>query len=300
MYSIDGHNLEELGFLASRSENSNMAILGAWDMPVRTGKTHHSWAEVDEPYLRKDEIFFAGRDIGYSFFTIAETREHALDLCYNLFDLLGSFDNLKQFDANGYGIFDVYVKDEIIIEYIGDGICRGVIPFRQPIVDLEGTILNANNVAPAIDGISFSQFGITVLDIKNEFNRPAPKDGKITAYGSEGYHIGKTGFRSINLNLLIEHDDYSSFQSSVQSFIALLASPNARTLNINGTVRECFAKDGFKFTSIYQEGSGYFGTIDLKLTEIRVLSDYTIFSDASGNILTDGNGVPLSEIFKQQ
>lgn len=301
METLAGQNLQALGLIPGQAERSNICLAGAWDMPARDGKTSHTWAEGNglQPYLRADEIFFTGTDLYYTFLIDTPSRANALEKCYTFYDLLGSFDELKPFSSE-FGEFEVYVKNEIRVEYFNDGLCKGLLQMRQPVVDLEGIIPAADNMHPGIDGISFEQLGFILMDVAGDFNRPATKDASYTKYGSEGYQITKQGYRTLKLSLLLDQPSYTLFSSSIQSLKALLAQPNARVFMNEGLARECFAKDGFKVTSLYQQGDGYCATIELVLTEIRVLADYTIFTDSIGNILTDGNGVPLSEIFKQQ
>ncbi len=297
---LGGHNLLELGMIDGQADGSNICLTGAWDMPVRTGKTHHEWAEGFEPYLRADEIFFGGTDLDYTFYIDAARKQDAIAAIYAIYDTINDFTELKTFESAEFGSYEVYIRDEIRIENILDGFCRGVLRMRQPVADLTGTIPPPDNVAPSIDGISFAGLGMTLLDITDDMNRPQAKQGKYTVYGREGCRIGKPSFRTLVLRLLVDRPSYSLFNASISSLRALLSAPNARVLNIDGYTREVFAKDGFKVSSVYSQGTAYSGIIDLKLTEIRVLTDYTILADGGGNILTDGHGVPLSKIFKQQ
>lgn len=300
IYNLGGNNLKDLGLIAGQADSSNIALVGAWNWPIRDGKTHHEWHDCIEPYLREDEIFFAGRDLQYHYFIQANSRQQAIEKSYALFDVINAFDELVPFGSDEFGYFDVYVKQEIKADYLDHGYCKGVLTMRQPVVDLDGDVPAIDNLYPSIDNISLEGLGIKVIESAGEYNRPAAKDGKFTIYGREGFKITKQSFRTIQLKLMLVQPSYALFNNSIKSLYAILSAPNARFFDKDGIRRECFAKDGFKVYNMWQQGNAFSAMIELNLTEIRVLTNYNVLGDASGNILTDGNGVPLSEIFKQQ
>ena len=140
--------------------------------------------------------------------------------------------------------------------------------------------------------------GFAIVSMIDQFNRPSAKSANVTAYGYEGYKVAKTKARTLNLELVGSFATYNAYNSAMQSLKALLASPNARTLIHNGITREFFAKDGFKVDKLYKQGERYVCTLKMALTEIRVLDSYNLFTDSSGSIFVDGNGVPIAEILK--
>jgi hypothetical protein len=299
-YYLNGKNIADYGIIPGQSNNSNLAIAGCWDMPVRTGKTYHEWPDENgiEPYLRADEIFFAGRDITFTFYVAASDRETAIKKCYALYDDINSFTGLVPFSSDLYGSYNVQVKDEVKIEYLGSGYCKGVITMREPIVNLTGIAFDTDFQRPSIDDCSLQSMGFAIVSMTDQFNRPGAKPAEVTAYGYEGYKVAKTGPRIFNLELAGSFGSYYEFNMSIRGLAAMLAKPNARTLIHNGITREFFAKDGFKLDRMQKEGEQYKCTLKMALTEIRVLSTYNLFTDNAGNILTDGNGVPLAEILK--
>jgi hypothetical protein len=299
-YYLNGKNMTTYGIIPGQSSNSNLALSGAWDMPSRIGKTFHEWPDENgiEPYLRSDEIFFAGRDLTFTFHIAATDRNSAITKCYALYDDINAFTGLVPFSSDLYGSYQVLVNSEIKIEYMGGGYCKGTLIMREPVVNLTGATITADNIAPSIDNISLAKLGFVITSMTDQFNRPAAKSATVTAYGAEGYKINKTGARTFNLQLAGSFATYSDFSSAIQSLTALLASPNARTLIHNGITREFFAPNGFAINQMQKQGSAYVCTLTIKATEIRVLSTYNLFTDNQGNILTDGNGVPLASILK--
>jgi len=299
-FFLNNQDLTQWGLKPGVIEGCNIALSGAWDMPERTGTTHFQWPDDDgvEPYLRADEIFFAGRDLYYSFLLEAETKEAALRKSYVLFDAISGFNGLVLFRSDDFGTFNVYVKDQIKVDYLGHGWCKGVIPFREPEADLSGVIPTPDYIYPGIDNISFAKLGVILSDSVGEFNRPDTLNGAFTAYGHEGYQVTKPAFRQIKLSFLINQPSYEAFNNIIKTMYALFSKPNARTLVLENVTREVFAKDGFKVTGVQRVGAGYFGKLDIELSEIRVLETWNLLTDASGLILTDASGVPLTEILK--
>lgn len=209
-YLLNGQNLEQFGVIPGRAPDSNLAISGALDMPSRLGKTHHEWPDENgiEPYLRADEIFFGGRDISFHFFIKAIDRESAVKKCYGLFDLINSFTGIVLFASTLFGSYQVIVKDEVKIEYMGSGFCQGVLTMRQPIVDVAGSIPTANNQHPSIDKISLKKLGFEVVSMTEQYNRPGAKSTEVTAYGYESAKVNKIGYRTINLELVTQQFTY--------------------------------------------------------------------------------------------
>jgi hypothetical protein len=269
-------------------------------MPSRIGDTHYEWPDEKgiEPYLRADEIFFGGRDLTFMFLVKATNRETAQSKCFALYDDIDAFTGPVPFSSDLYGTYQVLVNNEIQIKYLGSGYCKGTLVMREPVVNLTGAAFTTDTVTPSIDGISLKKMGFVIRSTEGQYNRPAAKKANVTAYGFEGSKVTKSGMRTFNLNLAGSFTTYAAFNSSVRSLAALLALPNSRTLIYNGVEREFFAKDGFKVSKLYKQGTRYVCAIDLKLTEIRTLNTWNVLTDNSGNTLIDGNGVPIAELLK--
>jgi hypothetical protein len=268
--------------------------------PSRIGKTHHIWPDDNslEPYLRADEIFFGGRDLSFHFFIKASDRRTAVLKCYGMYDFINSFTGPVPFSSLNYGSYDVLVNNEVKIDYIGSGMCKGLLTMRQPVVNVAGNIPPTDNYpGPSIDKISLASLGFEVVTMTDQYGRPAAKSTEITAYGYEGAKVAKVGHRTINLELITQKNGYQfGFLPTIKTLMALLAAPNARTLIHNGITREVFAKDGFRVTMLYKNGEQYTAKVMIPLTEIRVLESYNLLTDVSGKILVDGSGIPITEI----
>jgi len=302
VYFLNGQNMQDqFGIIPAKAPSSNIALEGAWDMPARIGKTHHIWHDDNslEPYLRADEIFFGGRDLSFHFFVKAADRRTAVLKLYKMYDFINSFTGPAPFSSINFGSYDVVVNNEIKIDYIGSGMCKGVLTMREPVVNMNGGIPPADgDGASSIDKISLSTLGWEVVSMTDQYGRPAAKSTEVTAYGYEGAKVAKVGHRTINLELVTQKNGYTfDFLPTIKTLMALLAAPYARTLAHNGITREVFAKDGFKVTMLYKNGEQYTAKVMIPLTEIRVLETWNLLTDNQGNTLTVGV-IPLTEILK--
>jgi hypothetical protein len=303
VYFLNGQNMKDkFGIIPGRAPSSNIALAGAWDMPSRVGKTHHIWPDDNslEPYLRADEIFFGGRDVSFHFFIKASDRHTAVLKCYKMYDFINSFTGPVPFSSLIYGSFNVLVNNEIKIDYVSSGMCKGVLTMREPVVNMTGYIPPADTSSQSsIDKISLASLGWEVVSMTDQYSRPAAKLTGVTAYGYESAKVAKVGFRTINLELVTQENGYQfNFLPKIKTLMALLAAPDARTLIHNGITREVFAKDGFKVTMLYKNGEKFTAKVMIPLTEIRVLETWNLLTDGSGLILTDGTGIPITEILK--
>ncbi|WP_316743816.1 hypothetical protein [Pedobacter antarcticus] len=299
-YYLNGKNVNDYGIIPGQESNSNLALSGPWDMPSRIGKIYQEWPDENglEPYLRADELFYGGRDLSFTYFLQGDSREEAMVKSYQLYDDINSFNGLIPFSSDLYGIYQVYVSGEISVEYLADGWCKGVIPMREPVVNLLGDLPTPDNGSPGIDNMSFESLGFKLITMKSQSDRPGIKAVERTAYGYEAAKIGKATFREFDLTLAIIKPSYTQFKSAIQGLMHLLSRPGARTLDYNNIKREFFAKDGFKVTKMQKQGEKYVAVLEIKLSEIRVLETWNVFTDISGLLLTDKNGRTLTEILK--
>lgn len=135
VYKINDIDMGTYGIIPGQAPGSNIAISGQLDMPARIGKTHESWDDHDgsEPYVREGDINLGGRDIVFYGLVSAASKLAALAALKSFFDLISAADGLLELEC-GFGSWQVYVKDEIEVEYIGNGWCTIVMPFRQPVI----------------------------------------------------------------------------------------------------------------------------------------------------------------------
>lgn len=301
-YTLNGIPFSDYGIVESQIQGGNVALQGAWDMPVRIGKTFYDWGDEDgiEPYLRADEIFLGGRDIKFSGFIQGDSRESVLN---NIGDFLSSIDESQLMELSGdLGKWMVYISSEVSVEYFyEDSFAAVEFTFREPVVTFENIELPAmDNSSESIDNISWDSLGITLLTLKNDLNRPLIKSRQVTAYGIERYEGSKRGFRQLAFKGIIVQPGYKSFKDVLNRLYKLFRSPNARTLKMpDGTVREVFVKDGFQVTNLSIEEAEVIADLDITFCEIRQLQNWNKLTDSSGLILVDKYGQPISEISKK-
>jgi len=302
MYTLNGIAIEDFGITASQIEGGNIAISGAWDMPTRIGKIYHDWGDEDgiEPYLREDEIFLSGRDIQFYGFMKVESREEYLDKIDRFYSQFKTKD-LISFSSIDFGTWSVYLNSEVSIEYdYYNAFAQLRFTFREPVVEIAAVDFPAKDHGEYnIDGYSWSGLGITFLELHNDLNHPAPKDNNLTAYGYEGYSIGKRGFRELIIKAIVVQDDYTAFKRVLNRLSFLLSKPNSRILRFaDGTQREVFVKDGFKVTNVNVEANQVIAELELKFAEIKELQNWNKLTDSTGLTLVDKYGQPLTEILK--
>jgi hypothetical protein len=298
-YFLNGKELSEYGLLPARTSDSNLALAGAWDMPSRTGKTHHVWPDGEglEPYLLDKEIIHGGRDLIFNFHLKASSRETAFIKCNAIYNDIARFTGLVPFSSTYFGTHNILIKEEIKVKYVAGGFASGTLIMREPIVNVNGVLPVADSITPSIDDISLQTMGFEVKSMTDQYSRPAAKSFNVTAYGYEGYKVMPAGFRTINLELVGRFESYAAFSDSMKNFAYLLSRPNARILIHNNIAREVFSKDGFKVTSLYKNGSAFFVQVMVPLTEIRVLDIYDQYTDNAGDVLTDNDGNIITGIF---
>jgi len=313
-YFLNGKNLKTAyGITALQAEGSNLAISGAWDFPVRTGKCFHDWGDDDgiEPYVSAEEIRFAGRDIVFVGMVSAATEKQALVSCYKLYNDIGGFNSLVPFEAEGLGKWMVIVKSEIKAEYIGSGYCKITITFREPVCDLSGILptnkLEYNPVTDhldnpiyinnqplhigsinfdgyGIDGVMFRNLGLIILDFTGHFGRPAAKDGEYTSYQNEGFKITRHSAREITMKALIVQPGYEAFKAALKGLYKLFSKEGLRYITKeNDFLRDFFVKDGFAVSDVNIEAKRVVAVLEMKLTEAKAWQNWSILTDANNN-----------------
>lgn len=247
MYSINGIPLGDYGITPGRAPGSNISVEGILDMPARLGKTYQSWGDENgvEPYVSAEDINYGGRKIVFYGLIKAGTKAFALQKTKDLYDQFSSFDDLVPL-VTDWGTFQVYVKETISVDYLVQGWAQIKITFREPNVTNSETLPSGSASSYYhIDGVAFTQLGARVSKVIDNFDRAKTKDGKFTAYGLEGYKVTKTEANKVTVSLICKADNFTTLASNVQKLHKLLSMPDTRTMNVDGTLRECFNVDGF-------------------------------------------------------
>jgi hypothetical protein len=293
MIKLANIDLSQFGFIEGKMPNSNIAYSGILDMPARTGKTFHSWPERKgiQPYVNANEIRFGGRDIKVSGYIIGEDRKDVRLKAKALYDQIDSFNDLVDLTCK-WGIYKVYVNSSIKPEKVGRRHFKIELSFREPVVDLSGTLPSENYPDNdfGIDGISFKDLGGVMLELSGDrVSRTAPKAQQFTAYFHEGYQITKTEAPELSLKLYIKQPDYASFNGKIQSLYALFSSPGLRSLILqNDALRSFFVKDGFTVDTLYSYENQFVGIVNAKLTQVGDSAyNWSYLSDHLSNLITD-------------
>lgn len=283
--------LATYGWHPGQNDNSNIAIRGGFDMPIRKGKTFQDWGKMNgvEPYVRSDELLFAGRDINLVGTVYGPDKLNSLKKVENMIKDINAFTGLVPLVSSKFGTWNVYVNGVIDVDYFGDGYTSVKIPFREPVISLPTTLPTPVFASPyGIDNYSFKDLGLTVLSMQSGFNRPAPKSQVFTAYQNEGFQITKTAPREITIKGFINELTYTAFKSRVDKLMALFTAPGTHTISKqNDSIRTFFIKDGFTLSEIYSNSSEIYAFIDFKITELNsTLQPYYLATPAGAYILT--------------
>lgn len=301
-------------FVPGQSDNSNIAITGAWNMPARLNKTYHDWGNVPnniEPYVSPGDFFYGGRDIDYLVMLEAPSELAALKVCNDFYSVLDSFTGLVPFQTD-FGTWNVFVRSEITVQYFNDGFCKLKIPFREPIVNLIGSLPKPNPVFQklldgngnpiytgtnqpieigvinydgfGIDGVMFRDMNCFILELSNNFNRANPRSGEATGYRYESFRVTRAGLKEMNLKLFIEASDYTEFSKTISSFYALFSKPGLRYITKqNDFLRDFFVKDGFTVTDLRIHTDQVTAILNVKLTEINAFANWSILTDSNND-----------------
>lgn len=272
-YKLNNIDLTTYGIKAGRTTNSNIALSGFLDMPKRTGKTYHSWGDANgvEPYVSASEIFFDGRDIQFVGVLKSPSKYEAIYQLKDLYDDISAFTDKVDFETP-YGTFEVYVKDEIKVEYLNNGWATLTISFRENIVEIPNPTLPTESdfQVYGIDGIPFKSYGCFVQLVKDNMNRSAIKKQEVTAYGYEGFQLTKTDLHKVSLDLVFHATSFATLKTNIGMLHKQLASEGLRQINIDTVLRESFAIDGFKVKNI-KTGSNIavaIVSVELVITEL--------------------------------
>ncbi|MFC2110500.1 hypothetical protein ACFLSU_08030 [Bacteroidota bacterium] len=294
MYKLNNILLSDYGFIASQAPNSNIAVTGVLDMPKRIGKTFHSWGDHHgvEPYVSAAEIFFSGREIAFFGLLKADNKHEAIYKLQGLgfYSLLNSFTELMPLETP-YGTFQVYVKEEIKVDYLTDGWCKIIIKFQEPIVTIPTPVLPVTTDYRdyGIDGISFKTLNAFVTSVNDNMNRPGQKKQNVSVYGKEGYELTKTKFQKIKFGLVFQGENFTEIKGNIEIIHKQLASEGLHDINIDGTGRKIWAIDGFKVKNIKETVAEL--SIELMVNdETSLYEEGFILTDNHGNEITDKQG----------
>jgi len=294
-YTLNGIDLyNTYGITASHALGSNVAMAGVFDMPQRTGKTYHDWGDSDsvEPWVREDEIMFAGRDIQFSGFLTGTTSAINTKL-QTFYDAINAATGLSIFETP-YHSASGYIKT-VIPEHMNGG-CTVKMTFREPAVALTGTLpASGTSVAYMIDNIPFSSFGLYLSKADQLHNLPENKEQYFTKYGQEGYQIVKRKHKILEINGFVAGSSLSDFTSKIEALYKVFSSSGTRTIVLNSIVTVvCFATEGFKIENVHYSNNGVIGRFHINLM-VKSVAYYDAGYDADLNTYISGLSIALSD-----
>lgn len=299
MYSLNGISLDTLGFIPGKQDGSNLALTGFLDFPSRVGTTEMDWADEHgiEPYVSAGEIFFGGRDINLIGFIKGIDRDDCENKRMQLVALIDSFTTLVPL-VSKWGTSNVWVNGVVAGDFLTNQYLRISIPFREPAVNLTGTLPVSGSPEFGIDGYSFKALGGYQISLTGDrWNRPAPKTGSFSVYGKEGYQITKKVAPELTFRLYIKQDTYTLFAAKISALYQLLGSPGLRSLTANNdSIRSFYVKDGFKVTSMYSRPNCFIGIVECKIVQSGTPGTFEDLEDYLGNMITDNAGNPIQVI----
>ncbi|WP_167597694.1 hypothetical protein [Leeuwenhoekiella sp. ZYFB001] len=252
MYTINNIAFETYGITSGRIDGSNIALSGQLDMPARLGKTFHDWTgeEGVEPYVLASEIRHGGRDLVFSGYVVATTKELAYTRLAEFYDAVKAYDDLVTL-ATPYGSFEVYINDQIEAEHLQLGWLSIRITFREPVINFGANLLSGTeSAAYHIDGVSLKVLGAFVTRLNDNLSLPKPKAQNVTFYQTESYQITPASAHEFEAVLVFYADSYAQLAQHMQQLHKLLAAPGMRLINIDGIPRECFNIKGVEVRNI--------------------------------------------------
>jgi hypothetical protein len=262
-YLLNNIDISNYGIIPGHSPSSNISMQGCFDMPERTGECFHEWGDENsvEPFVLADEIFFAGRDIAFHGSIIGTVSELNSNL-NNFYAVINAATGISVFETP-YNSASGYVKS-VIPEFVNGG-CSLVMTFREPVVDLAGTLPASGVSSYTIDSIPFASFGLYLSKAEALHDLPELKEQFFTKYGSEGYQIVKRKNNTLEFDGFITGTSLADFQSKIRSLYKIFASPGTRTMNLNGVSIVCFATSGFSVENVFFYNLGLIGKFKMSL-----------------------------------
>ena len=284
-YTLNNIDLNTYGIYPGHSKGSNIAMSGIFDLPVRTGKCYYSWGDENsiEPYTAAGDLFFSGRDIVFTGFILGTTQvlNNNLQTLYTAINAATGISilNTPYYSASGY------IKS-VIPEYM-NGASSLIMTFREPVVNLAGTLPASGLNNYTIDSIPFSSFGLYLSKAEALHDLPELKEQNFTKYGLEGYQIVKRQNKILDFSGFITGNSLVDFQNNISALYKLFSSPGTRNIKINDEINvDCFATEGFRVDNIYLYNNLMIADFNISLIAVNVNSLNYLLTANSEYVLT--------------
>lgn len=279
-YYLDGIDLSVFGFTPGHASGGNVALTGAWSLPSRLGDCYHDWPDIKgvEPYVESVDLRFAGRDLSLYGYIVGDTRDKFMENADEFFSAILQYQNLVELKSDNFGLYNVYVKDAIKLSYTEKGRGEIVLKFREPIVDVTGIApVGKPTEGDGIEGMTFNSLGLAVLK-STYLDRPTTKAQNYTSWEKEGWQVTKPKVGMLELEMLLEADDYSEFLKRIRQCYYLFGGTGVRDIVVNGDAGAYFCVDGFSVDDIIIQERVY-ATLRIKLLDGYILNEHILCDD---------------------
>ena len=286
-YTIDGNELSTFKMLAGRAPGSNLAVSGFLDFPKRMHKAFHQWPDQDgvEPWLNAGLIHYEGRDIDFYGLIKATDLADAKNQLGSFFAVFSSATDLITLDTTE-SAHDVYQRDEITANYMGDGWVTVHLPLREPVPDLTGDIpveADANNFL-GIDRKSWDTLGLIPLELLNRYHRAQLQNMSFSVYGKEGYEITKREANTRTFKGVLNYASLTELVSGCKGLYAILQQAKLLRLKLpSDDSREFFNTEGFSVTNIKVAEGQVTALFEMTIIEDDIVTDVIVDSGIFDN-----------------
>jgi hypothetical protein len=300
-YSINDIDLSTYGFVPTPGEGSNLAISGCWDMPKRTGKTHHVWAETSyvEPYVDADDMRFAGRDIVLHGIIIGDSLADTNEKVQALRELLNYQTELMELSCE-WGTWMVKLGGMVRMAHEDENTAKVVIQFREPVVspaaeytgeydaEVNEPVPTAQfNDVDGIDGVAFSDLGFSPLKL-DYLSLSQPQEQFFNAYQNEGYQMTLCEGDKLVLKGFLKGEDYAELVERIEGLRSVFSAPGLRWLTVgNDAAASVWAEEGFEVSDMMLMDGEALASFEITLHLVFVAVN--IWEDEEGNFMTDEN-----------
>lgn len=285
-YNIE---VEDFAITAARAPGSNIAVSGFLDFPRRIEKAFHQWPDEDgvQPWLHADLMHYGGRDI--DFYGIANVGSLAV-----LQQGVANFKAAVKAEeaANGLTTFEtlwsthnVYLRGELEITRLIDGVATIKIPFREPYPDLSGVVpaeVPGNNLG--IEKIPWNTLGIIPLELAGRFNMAGLQQMSASVYGKEAYESVAHGANLRTFKGVLNYPNMAALVAGCSTLYAILQQAKLLRLKLfsDDESRTFFNTEGFTVRNIMVESNRVTALIEMTIIEDSVVedivSDWLIYS----------------------
>ena len=277
------------GLVPSQAPSSNIALAGCFDMPIRRGDLFYEWGDENgvEAYVDAADFMFDGREITCHC-VILGTRAEVQALLKTFYSAVKIFTDVVEL-VTDYGTFNVYVQT--VRPTITNGGANVEIIFREPIVDLTGSLPALGSSNTNIDGIPLSSFGLYFSSVLGQRDLQEMKEQYFTSYETESFQLTKRQANTMTINGFILGSSIADFKSKVSSLYALYSSANMKDITLSSLeYRGCFAVNGFSITDIIVHSAGVIGRFSTEWIISGAYTEYVLITE-DGVIVTTEDGL---------